>query len=133
VARIIEHSARRTWDSEKLSLHMGSLLDLLREADYWAGQAGHDLITMADIQQALDAQLFRSSRIRERVQEAIMEQTIMIDTDGRVVGQVNGLSVVMLDTYAFGRPSRITAQFRLGKGEVIDIERQVELGGPIHS
>ena len=133
VARVIEHSSRLAGDAAKLTTHMQSISDLLREADYWAGQANHDLITAPDIQQALDAQLYRSNRIQERVQEAIVEQTIMIDTAGGVVGQVNGLSVMMLDTYAFGRPSRITAQYRLGKGEVIDIERQVELGGPIHS
>lgn len=133
VGRVIEHSSRLASDAAKLTTHMQSISDLLREADYWAGQADHDVITTADIQQALDAQRFRSSRIRERVQEMILRDTIMIDTAGSVVGQVNGLSVVMLDTYAFGRPNRITARFRLGKGEVVDIERQVEMGGPIHS
>lgn len=133
VARVIEHSSRLASDAAKLTTHMQSISDLLREANYWAGQVGNDLITESDIQQALGAQIFRSSRIRERVHEMILRDTIMIDTDGSVVGQVNGLSVITLDTYAFGRPNRITARFRLGKGEVIDIERQVEMGGPIHS
>ncbi|MCB9006231.1 MAG: AAA family ATPase [Ardenticatenaceae bacterium] len=133
VARVIEHSSRLAGDAEKLTAHMQSISDLLRESNYWADVAGHDLVTKADVQKALDAQVYRSSRIRERIQETILRETILIDTDGAVVGQVNGLSVMMLGNYAFGRPSRITARVRLGKGEVIDIERQVEMGGPIHS
>ena len=133
VARVIEHSSRLAGDAAKLTTHMQSVSDLLRESDYWANVAGHDLVTKADVQKALDAQVYRSSRIRERIQETILRETILIDTTGAVVGQVNGLSVIMLDNYAFGRPNRITARIRLGKGEVIDIERQVEMGGPIHS
>ncbi len=133
VARVIEHSARMAGDATKLTTHMQSMSDLLRESDYWAGEAGHEFVTRADVQEALEAQVYRSSRIRERIQENILRHTILIDTEGTVVGQVNGLSVIMLDDYAFGRPSRITARVRLGKGEVVDIERQVEMGGPIHS
>jgi predicted ATP-dependent protease len=112
---------------------MQSISDLLREADFWAGKEGHEVVTAVDIQQALDAQTYRASRIRERIQENILRQTIFIDTEGAIIGQVNGLSVLSLGNYAFGQPSRITARVRLGKGEVIDIERQVEMGGPIHS
>jgi lon-related putative ATP-dependent protease len=133
IARIIEHSARLAEDSARLTTHMQSISDLLREADYWADEEGHEMVTAVDIQQALDAQIYRASRIRERVQENILRQTIFIDTEGAVMGQVNGLSVLSLGNYAFGQPSRITARARLGKGEVIDIERQVEMGGPIHS
>ena len=133
VARIIEHSSRLVQDAARLTTHMQSISDLLREADFWAGQEGHEVVTAVDVQQALDAQIYRASRIRERVQENILRQTILIDTEGTVVGQVNGLSVIGLGSYAFGQPSRITARVRLGKGEVIDIERQVEMGGPIHS
>lgn len=133
VARVIEHSSRLAADAAKLTTHMQSISDLLRESDYWAGEAGRAFVTRPDVQKALDAQVYRSSRIHERLQEAILRDTILIDTDGTAVGQVNGLSVVMLDDYAFGRPNRITARIRLGKGEVVDIERQVELGGPIHS
>ncbi|MCB8981500.1 MAG: AAA family ATPase [Ardenticatenaceae bacterium] len=133
VARVIEHSSRLAGDATKLTTHMQSISDLLREADYWAGEASHDFVTAPDVQKALDAQVYRSSRIREQVQETILRDTILIDTAGTAVGQINGLSVIMLDNYAFGRPSRITARVRLGKGDVVDIERQVELGGPIHS
>ncbi|WP_420643687.1 Lon protease family protein [Candidatus Leptofilum sp.] len=133
VARIIEQSSRLAGDATKLTTHMQSISDLLREANYWAGETQHEFVTPTDVQKALDAQVYRSSRIRERIQENILRDTILIDTSGTAVGQVNGLSVIMLDNFAFGRPNRITARVRLGKGEVVDIERQVELGGPIHS
>lgn len=133
VARVIEQSARLAGDAERLSMHMQSVADLLREADYWAGQANRDVVTAADVQQAIDAQLHRAGRLRERMLEVTLRGTVLIDTDGAKVGQVNGLSVIDLGRHAFGRPSRITARVRLGKGEVVDIERQVELGGPIHS
>jgi len=133
VAQVIEHSARTTGDAEKLSVHLLSISDLLREADYWAGVAGNGVVTADDVQRAIDAQIHRADRLRERVQEEIERGTIMIDTTGERMGQVNGLSVVGLGHFAFGQPSRITARVRLGKGEVVDIEREVELGGPIHS
>jgi lon-related putative ATP-dependent protease len=133
ITRIIEYSARTAGDAEKLSAHMLSIADLLREADYWADQAGNGVVTAADVQRAIDAQIRRADRVRERVQEQIERGTIMIDTDGQRVGQINGLSVIGLGNFAFGQPNRITARFRLGKGEVVDIEREVELGGPIHS
>jgi len=133
VARIIEYSARAAGDAEKLSAHMLSIADLLREADYWADEAGNGTVTAADVEHAIDAQIHRADRVRERVQERIQRGITLIDTDGEQVGQVNGLSVIELGNFAFGQPSRITARVRLGKGEVVDIEREVELGGPIHS
>lgn len=132
-ARIIERSARLVGDAEKLSTHMRDITDLLREADYWAGENGNGTVRAADVQRAIDAQIYRSDRLRERLQEAIVRETILVDTEGATVGQVNGLSVIQFGDFAFGRPSRITARVRPGKGEVIDIEREVELGGPIHS
>ncbi|MEA3341309.1 MAG: S16 family serine protease, partial [Chloroflexota bacterium] len=107
--------------------------DLLREANYWADEAGNGVVTAADVQRAIDAQIRRADRLRERVYERIQQGTILIDTTGERVGQVNGLSVIVMGNFAFGQPSRITARVRLGKGQVIDIEREVELGGPIHS
>ena len=133
VARVIERAARLAGDADKLTTHMQSIADLLREADFWAGENGHELVVAADVQQALNAQVQRASRMRERMQEAMLEETILIDTAGNRVGQINGLSVYQLGNFAFGRPSRITARVRLGKGEIIDIERQVEMGGPLHS
>jgi lon-related putative ATP-dependent protease len=133
IAHIIERSARIAGDAKKLSAHMLSIADLLREGDYWADKAGNGVVTKVDIQRAIDAQTRRADRVRERIQEQIRRGTIMIDTDGERVGQVNGLSVIGLGNFSFGQPNRITARVRLGKGEVVDVEREVELGGPIHS
>ncbi len=133
VARVVEQSARHAEDAEKLSIHLRGLADLLREADYWAREHQRQVITRADVQQAIDARIFRSDRVRAHLQEAIRRRTILIDTEGARVGQVNGLSVVDLGQFAFGHPSRITARVRLGKGEVVDIQREVEMGGPIHA
>ncbi|MBZ5703594.1 MAG: AAA family ATPase [Acidobacteriia bacterium] len=133
VARVVEHSSRAAGDSEKLLTQRRSLQDLLREADYWAREAGQAAVRAADVQRAIDAQIHRADRVRERLQEAVLKGTLLIDTAGERTGQVNGLSVIEMGQYAFGHPSRITARVRLGKGEVIDIEREVELGGPIHS
>jgi lon-related putative ATP-dependent protease len=133
VARVVEQSARIAGDAERLSTHVQSIADLLREADYWAGEARRGVVGAADVQRAIDAQIYRSDRVRERLQEEIQRGTILIDSQGATVGQVNGLSVITLGQFAFGRPSRITARVRLGRGEVVDIEREVALGGPIHS
>jgi len=133
VARVIEHSARLAGDAEKLSTQMQGVSDLLSEANYWANRNNHNPVQRADVQQAIDAQIYRADRLRERTQEAILRETIFIDTGGAKIGQVNGLSVIQLGTFAFGRPSRITARVQLGQGKVIDIEREVELGGPIHA
>jgi len=133
VARVIEHSSRMVEDINKLSTRMQSIADLLREADYWAGHNGNGIVTAANVQQAIDAQIYRASRVRERMQEQIVRDIVLIDTAGEQVGQINGLSVISLGQYSFGRPSRITARVALGRGKVMDIEREVELGGPLHS
>ena len=133
VARVIEQSARIAGDAERLSTHNRTLCDLLREADYWARDAKRNTIEASDVEKAVEAQVYRTGRLRERLQEEIRRGTILIDTQGEKVGQVNGLSVIQMGQFMFGHPSRITARARLGKGEVIDIEREVELGGPIHS
>jgi len=133
VARVLEQAARAAGDAEKLSVHMRLLVDLLREADYWAGEAKRAVATAEDVQKAIDAQISRSSRVRRRLQEAMCREDILVSTSGESVGQVNGLSVFQLGEHVFGHPTRITARVRLGKGEVVDIEREVELSGPIHS
>jgi lon-related putative ATP-dependent protease len=133
VARLIEHSTRMVSDTEKLSTHLASLADLMREADYWAQVNENGAITASDIQHAIDAQIERADRLRERLQERINRGVIFIDSQGEVVGQVNGLSIIRLGHFTFGQPNRITARVRLGKGKFIDIEREVALGGPIHS
>jgi predicted ATP-dependent protease len=105
----------------------------VRETDYWAGNAGATVATAAHVDAAIDAKTFRSDSLRERIQEEIRRETIVIETQGGRVGQVNGLAVIQLNHFAFGRPSRISARVRLGKGEVVDIEREVALGGPLHT
>ena len=133
VARVIEHGARLAEDSEKLTVHMRSIADLLRESDYWAEDAGRPVIGAGDVDRAIDAKIYRLDRVRERIHEGIRRGTILIDTAGAVTGQVNGLSVLQLGDFSFGQPSRITARIRMGRGEVVDIEREVQLGGPLHS
>ena len=133
VARMIEHSSRETGDAKKLSSNISKVVDLLGEADYWARQARRTHATAEDVQKAIDAQLHRTDRVRERVHEQIHRGTVMIDTSGARVGQINALSVYEFGNFAFAEPTRITATTRLGDGEVIDIQREVELGGSIHS
>ena len=133
VARVIDHSARLTGDSQKLSMHMRSIADLLHEADYWARANNSDAVRASDVQQAIDAQIRRQDRIRDRLYEAIQRDILMIATHGAVTGQVNGLSVIELGGFAFAQPARITATTRFGKGDVINVEREVKLSGAIHS
>ena len=133
VARVLEYSARQAGDAEKLSTQIEGLSDVLREADYWAARAGRAVVGAEDVQRALDTRIHRLDRVREQIQEQIERGTIVIDTEGATVGQINALSVMQLGGFAFGRPSRVTARVRLGRGEVVDIEREVELGGPLHS
>ena len=133
VARVIEHSARLAGDAERLSVHMRSVADLLREADYWARETGHQVVAAADVQRSIDTQIRRQDRLRDRLHEAILRDTLMIATDGMVMGQINGLSVIELGEFAFAQPTRITATTWFGEGELINIEREVKLSGAIHS
>jgi lon-related putative ATP-dependent protease len=133
VARVIEHSSRMSGDAEKLLTHLRSITDLLTESDYWAGNNGREHIANSDVQQAIDHKVHRLDKLREKLYENIHRGTVLIDTEGMVVGQVNGLSVLQLGEFSFGQPSRITATTRLGSGKMVDIERETELGGAIHS
>ena len=133
VARIIEQGARLTGDRERLSSRFSTIFDLLRESCHYASSAGSDLVTAAHVQRAIDAKTYRSDRIRELSHEQIERGTVLIATEGEAAGQVNGLSVLQVGGFAFGKPTRITARVGLGRGEVVDIERRVELGGPLHS
>ena len=133
VAKVMDRAARLAEDGERLSTHLASISDLLREADYWAGERRRATVTAKDVRDAVAAQIRRSDRLRERVLEEIARGTILIDSTGEAVGQINGLAVWQLGGFAFGRPCRITARIALGRGEVVDIEREVALGGPLHS
>jgi len=133
VRRVIDHRARRAEDNERLSMHMRSLEDLLTQADYWARQRQSKLVDEKDVAQAIEKIVRRMGRPQAKVIDAIERDVLLIDTDGADVGQVNGLSVVSVGEFAFGHPVRITATTRVGSGKVVDIEREVELGGAIHS
>ena len=150
VARIIEHSARMVEHQNKLSTRFGEVADLLQEASFWAARRLNqqiesaegqttgpeedilDAVTASDVERAIQEKIFRNNLIEKRIQEQIAEDTLHIDTTGEVVGQVNGLSIINQGDYAFGQPSRVTASTFVGKAGVVNIEREVELSGPIH-
>ncbi len=133
VAKIIEQSARMVESQEKLSTKFGDIVDLIRQSSYWASKNGDDLVQGLDVARAVEEQIYRSNRLEENIQEMIEEGTILIDTQGAVVGQVNGISVLPLGDYAFGKPSRITARTFVGRAGVVNIDRESKLGGPIHN
>jgi len=130
---LIEHAARLADHAGKLTLVTDPLDDMLVEADFWASKAGHTVTARADVDTAIEQRTRRLSRLRDRAQESILQEVALIDTSGSCVGQVNGLSVAELAGFRFGRPTRITCRVRPGSGKVVDIEREVALGGPIHS
>lgn len=133
VSRVIEQSSREVSHSLKFSTHLRTLSDLLKEADYWSKKNEHTTIDKNDINKVLDTRRQRMNRIQMKLYEQIDEGTIMINVSGSAVGQINALSYISMGGYQFGLPSRITARTRIGKGEIIDIQRKVELSGPIHS
>lgn len=133
VGRVIEQASRDAEDGEKLSLHIENLRDMLSEADYWAGKADSDVIRLQDIDQSIEKRRFRQDKYHELYQQQITRGIKLIDTSGSKVSQINALSVLQVGDYRFGQPSRITATARLGRGGVVDIERESKLGGDIHS
>ena len=132
VACLLEYTARMVEDQQKLSSRFMEIADFVREASFWAERDGHEVITCSDVRRAAEEQLYRVNRIEERMQELFDDGTIMVDTDGAVVGQINGLSVISLGDHVFGRPSRITARTWLGQTGMVNVEREVKLSGPIH-
>jgi lon-related putative ATP-dependent protease len=133
VAKIIEYGSRMTEDQDKLSVKFMYVADVLREADYWAGMENTEYVGEEHVEKALKEKVYRSSMIEEKVREYIGKNILMIDVEGEVTGQVNGLAVLDLGGYMFGKPSRITVTTYMGKNGVVDIERQVKMGGAIHS
>jgi lon-related putative ATP-dependent protease len=133
IAAVVEHGVRITGRQKKLSTRFHLIADLLREANYWAEKDGSDVVTEKHVDKANEKRVYRVNLIEEKIQEMIDDGTILIDSDGAVVGQVNGLSVYNLGDYMFGKPSRITAKTSLGKAGIINIEREAEMSGPIHN
>lgn len=131
VARLIEHAMRLAEDQTKFSTQFGLLIDILREAHYWSVQDQSEVIGRAHVDKALDQRVYRSSLMQDRLREMIARGMLLIDTRGATAGQINGLSVINMGDYAFGQPSRITASVEPGRAGVINIEREVEMSGPI--
>ena len=132
VAKVIEYGVRLAEDQKRLSAKFFNIADIVREANYWASQDGNSYITARHVEKALEEKIYRSNKIEERIQELIDEGTIMVDVDGAVVGQVNGIAVIDLGDYSFGKPSRITAKTYTGKAGVVNIERETKMSGRIH-
>jgi len=133
VARLIEEATREAGDREKLSLRIREFADLMQEADYLAKKDNKSTIDDRDVEKAIAAGKRRGGRIKDRFFEALEHNIHYIETQGAKVGQINGISVLMLGHDSFGCPTRITALTRPGKGRIVDIEREVKMGGPIHS
>ncbi|MGB2601136.1 MAG: ATP-binding protein, partial [Candidatus Omnitrophota bacterium] len=133
VAKIVEYGSRLTQDQDKLSARFMYVADILREANYWAGQDNKEYVDEPHIEKAIHEKIYRSNMIEEKIVELIDKNILMIDAKGSEVGQVNGLAVIDMGEYMFGKPSRITARTFMGKKGVVDIERQVKMGGNIHS
>ena len=133
IKKIIEHSARKTGDQNKLSLHSAEIASLLREVNYWAQTEKANIISESHVLMALKSQELRASKIKDEILNNIKKEITLLDLEGYKVGQVNALSVMSTPNFSVGAPSRITATISFGEGEIIDIERDVELGGNIHS
>ncbi|MDH5713428.1 MAG: AAA family ATPase [Candidatus Bathyarchaeota archaeon] len=133
LAKIVEYGSRLAQDQKKLSTTFGEVADIIREANFYAVQENSEYVTADHIKKAIDEKVYRSNLIQKKIQEMIERNVLLIDTDGEAVGQVNGLSVMSLGDFAFGRPSRVTATVGLGREGLIDIERESKLGGRIHT
>ncbi len=133
VAAVIEQGVRLAGRQKKLSAEFHRITDVLREASYWARKGKSDRVMEKHVDQAIQEGIYRKRMIEDKIQEMIEDGTILIDSDGAKIGQVNGLSVYSMGEYAFGKPSRITAKTSMGKAGIINIEREAELSGPIHN
>jgi lon-related putative ATP-dependent protease len=133
IAALVEHAVRLTGRQEKISTSFPIITDLVREADWWAGEDNQDMVRDEHVHKAIQAKIYRSNLIEEKIQEMIDRGTLMIDVDGEVIGQVNGLAVYDLGDYMFGKPSRITASSSMGRAGIINIEREADLSGSTHN
>ena len=133
LARIVEHSSRLADDRDKLSTMFSSIADIVREANFYAGEDNASFIDAGHVEKALEQRIYRSNLIQQRTNEMIETGMVIIDVEGEVVGQVNGLAVYDLGDFAFGRPSRITASVGVGREGLVDIEREAKLGGRLHT
>jgi ATP-dependent Lon protease len=132
IERLIEYGARQAGDREKVLASYAIVADLVREAAFWARKEDRQLVSARHVDKALESRVFRSNRIEEDIRELIVNGTILVDIDGKKVGQANGLSVLEIGDYAFGRPSRVTASVGMGQAGIVNIERESKLSGNIH-
>ncbi|GMR04319.1 MAG: ATP-binding protein [Thermodesulfobacteriota bacterium] len=133
VAGVVEYGARLAGEKEKLTARFNDVQNLVEEASYWAGADGDTTVTASHIEKAIEEKRYRHSKVEDRLREYITEDTLMVDTEGAVVGQVNGIAVLSLGDYAFGKPSRITARTFMGDAGVVNLEREVKMSGRIHN
>ena len=132
-AKIVEYGSRLAEDQQKLSTRFSEIADIVREACYYADSNQEESVRDEHINRAIEARIYRSNLVQKKLQEAIERDVLFIDTEGEKVGQINGLSVMHMGDYAFGKPTRITSSLGLGRGGIIDIEREAKLGGPLHT
>ena len=132
VSKIVEYGSRLAEHQEKLSSKFSEISDVMKESNYWAKKSGSSIIRDDHVEKALEEKVFRTNRIEDRLQEMVIEGTIIIETEGAKVGQINGLAVLGLGDYQFGKPSRITAITYVGKTGVVNIERETKMSGRIH-
>ena len=133
VARVIDYSSRLVENQEKLTTRFMDIADIITEANYWAGKSGGELVKAEHVVQAIEQKHYRLSLIEDRMQELIDSGTIHIATDGKRVGEINGLAVYSMDDYAFGKPSKISARVSLGRGQLVNIERDTQMSGKVHN
>jgi lon-related putative ATP-dependent protease len=131
-AKIIEVGSRLAEHQNKLTLKFSEIADIIREASYWASKARSNVVRGEHVQKTIEERIYRTNRIEERLREMILEGTLIVDTEGEKAGQVNGLAVIDLGDYSFGKPSRITARAYAGKAGVVNIERETKMSGKIH-
>jgi len=132
VGKVIEYSSRLAERQNKLSTRFNEIVEIIDESDAWAGMEDARYVMEEHVTKAIKEKIYRSNKYEKKIQEYIMDGTILIDTEGTVVGQVNGLSVLDMGEYSFGRPSRITAATYAGKKGIINIEREAKMSGNIH-
>ncbi|WP_224984793.1 Lon protease family protein [Geomonas agri] len=132
VAALLEHASRLVEDQDRLSSQFMELSDLIRESSFWATREGAQVVDRGWVKRAIQEKTYRSNRIEERIHEYLAQGIILCDTKGSVVGQINGLSVITMGDYTFGRPSRLTIRVSQGRAGMVNIEREVKLSGPIH-
>ncbi len=132
VGRIVEYGSRLAEHQEKLSSRFSDITDLIRESHYWARKEGAEIVSERHVERALNEKIYRHNRIEERLRELIAEGSLIVETEGEIVGQINGLAVLDLGDYSFGKPSRITTTVYIGKAGVVNIERETKLSGKIH-